>query len=154
MPKFGGGISDMTTAASVDGAMGWTSVAGESGEFVEFIMTGSGITAAADTQHRATVDYSEGTGSIAGTAQTAQKFDQNSAVGKLELEVTILTEGTTIQTPPAVDFGFNQRGGMRWAVPRGEGVYLTFDNANEDLEFRAISSAAGKISASANWWEP
>jgi len=58
MPKFGGGISDMTTATSVDGAMGWTSAAGESGEFIEFMMTGSGITAAADTQHRATVDFS------------------------------------------------------------------------------------------------
>lgn len=153
MAKFAANIGSMTTAATVDGAIGWTTAVTERGEFVEFIMTGSGSDAAADTQHTATVDFSEGTGAIAGTAQTAQLFDQGSAVGTLEVEVTILTEGTTIQTPSVLMFGFNQRGGMRWAVPRGEGVWLSGDEANEDLEFRVVSSAAGLIDATAHWWE-
>ncbi len=154
MPKFGAGISDLTTATSVDGAIAWTTAAGERGEFIELIGTGSGVTAAADTQHRATFDFSDGGTLAIGTGQTPMKFNQNSAVAKLETEVTITTEQATIQTPPAVDFSFNQRGGMRWAVPRGEGVFLEFDNANEDASFRVISSAIGKVSMSAHWWEP
>ena len=154
MPKFAANIGSMTTAATVDGAIGWSTVVGEAAEFVEFIMTGSGTDAAADTQHTATVDFSEGGTPIAGTAQTAIPFDMRSAVGTLEVEVTILTEGATIQTPSVVLFGFNQRGGMRWAVPKGEGVMLSGDEANEDLEFRVVSSAAGLIDANSHWWEP
>lgn len=153
MPKFGAGISDRTTATSVDGCIAWTTAAGDWAEFVELMMTGSGITAAADTQHRATFDFSEGTTEAIGTAQTPMKFNQNSAAASLTTEVTITTEQATIQTPPAVEFAFNQRGGMRWAVPRGEGIILAFDHANEDASWRVISSAAGKVNASSHWWE-
>jgi len=155
MPKFAANIGSMTTANTVDGAIGWSTVAGEAGEFVEFIMTGSGTDAAADTQHSATVDFSDGVSAdIAGTAQVASQFDYRSAAGTLEVEVTILTEGAAIIAPSVILFGFNQRGGMRWAVPKGEGVMLSGDEANEDLEFRVISSAAGLIDATSHWWEP
>ena len=96
MAKFAANIGSMTTAASVDGAIGWTTDPGEAAEFVEFIMTGSGTDAAADTQHSATVDFTSGTTSIAGTAQTAVQFDFRSAVGTLEVETTVLTEGAVI----------------------------------------------------------
>jgi len=154
MPKFAANIGSMTTAATVDGAIGWTTDPGDAAEFVEFIMTGSGTDAAADTQHTATVDFSEGTTEVVGTAQTPIPFDMRSAVSTLVAEVTVTTEGATIQTPSVVLFGFNQRGGMRWAVPKGEGVMLSGDEANEDLEFRVVSSAAGLIDATSHWWEP
>jgi len=154
MPKYSAGLSDYTTATAVNGAIAWTTAAGEWGEFVELLMTGSGVTAAADTMHRATFDFSDGGTLAIGTGQTPMLVSgQNGAASAIETEVTITTEQATIQTPPAVDFSFNQRGGMRWAVPRGEGVVLMFDHANEDASFRVISSAIGKVSSMAHWWE-
>jgi len=154
MAKFSAAVNDQTTATSVDGCIAWTTAANEFGEFVELMMTGSGITGAADTMHTATFDFSDGGTLAAGSAMTPVQWDQNSAAALIETETTITTEQATIITPPVVTYGFNQRGGMRWAVPRGEGVYLNGNVTNEDASWRCVSSAAGKVNASAHWWEP
>jgi len=155
MPKFAAAATDFTTPITTPDTaiMLQPDAAGEAGEVVEAIMTGSGITTAADTQHTAQLRFSDGTGNGTGTAQTAQQLDQGSAVSEVTVTIEHSAEPSTISAVPAVIFGFNQRGGMRWAVTRGEGV--KFDNAetNEDLIWDVVSVAAGKIDGLLQWWE-
>lgn len=154
MPKFGVAVQDMTTGTAVKGALAWTTAVLEDAEIIELIMTGSGTTAAADTQHQADLSLSSGTTEAVGTGITPTKFDERSAVAKLTVEHTLTTEQAVLITPPVVAFGFNQRGGMRWAVPRGEGVWVRGNDTNEDIAFRVDSTAAGKVDACAHFWEP
>ena len=155
MPKFAAVATDFTSPiTTADTAiMLQPDAAGEAGECIEAIMTGSGITAAADTQHTAQLMYSDGTTAGTGTAQTAQQLDQGSAVSEMTVTIEHSAEPTAISAVAGVIFGFNQRGGMRWGVTRGEGA--KFDNAetNEDLIWTVVSSAAGKVDGLLQWWE-
>jgi hypothetical protein len=46
-------------------------------------------------------------------------------------------EPTTYATVFPVLSAFNQRGGMRWGVPRGEGVFNQFENTSMHTGWRA-----------------
>ena len=154
MPKFAAAVQGMATSTSVKGALAWTTAVLEDMEIIELIMTGAGATAAADTQHQADLSLSSGTTEAIGTGITATKFDERSAVSKMTVEHSLSTEQAVLIAPPLVAFGFNQRGGMRWAVPRGEGVWVRGNDTNEDISFRVDSTAVGAIDACSHWWEP
>ncbi len=158
MGKYAASVGDATTSTTIGAMIAFTTVADQQAEFVEMSMTGSGITAAADTQHSATWDFTDGGTPATDTAQTPIAFNQLSNVSKFTSVVCnvapITAEPATIIAPPPVRYGFNQRGGMRWAVPRGEGVFLDNAHANEDGAFRVDSVAAGKIDTHVHWWEP
>lgn len=158
MPKYGISAPDMTTSTAVATALYLhANAAGERAEVVEFIMTGSGSTAAADTQHRATALMSTaGTAGTAGSNPTPSLFSgAGSGVAANCLAGAAYTaEPTTYSAATApVAFGFNQRGGMRWAVPQGEGIRINNAFTDKAVGWRVISSAAGKIDANIHFWE-
>lgn len=158
MPKFGISTVDMTTSTSVLTALYLhANAAGEKAEIVELIMTGSGTTAAADTQHRATALHS--TAATAGTAGSnptpAPAGGSGSSVAANCLAGAVYSaEPTTYSTGPAfVAIGFNQRGGNRWSVPQGEGMNINNAFTDKAVGWRVSSSAAGKIDADIHFWE-
>ena len=68
-------------------------------------------------------------------------------------KVLYTAQPTVIDTVHEVSFGFNQRGGMRWAVPKGEGIEVNGDESKLAYIWEVISSAAGKVNANVQWWE-
>lgn len=154
MGKFAISAIDHTTATALLQACQATAAAGEEGEIVEMMATGSGITAAADTQH--TMRGTRNVNGTAGTstAQTPVEWNEKGNVAKLAGTVLYTVITAVLDTVHEVMFGFNQRGGMRWAVPRGEGIIVNGDETKLAYNMGIISSAAGKIDANMHWWEP
>lgn len=158
MPKYGISAPDFTTSTSVTTALYLhANAAGERAEIVELTMTGSGTTAAADTQHRAiALPSTGGTAGTAGSNPTPTLFagSGGSVAANCLAGAAYTAEPATYSTNTAlVQFGFNQRGGMRWAVPQGEGVPINNAFTEKALGWRVISSAAGKVDANIHFWE-
>lgn len=129
--------------------------AGEKGEIVELCMTGGGGSAPADTQHRAEAKACTfATAGTAGSSPTPEPFDKYSNAAKSLASIKFTAEPTVIGSAFGLIFGFNQRGGMRWAVPQGEG--LKYDNAPSDkgIVFTVVSHQAGVVDGYGHFWEP
>jgi len=154
MGKYAVEAKDHTTSTALLGAVGLIAAAGERAEIVEMIMTGSGVTAAADTQHDARGAHMTQGAAGTATSATPTKFNLASAASTLTAKVLYTVQPTVIDTVHEVSFGFNQRGGMRWAVPKGEGIEINGDETKLAYIWEAISSAAGKVTANVQWWEP
>jgi hypothetical protein len=154
MGKFALTVSAFTTSTTVTTGIGFSpNAAGETGECVEVVMTGSGTTTAADTQHRCQVTYcTYATTGVSSTA-TPEPFHQGARASQFIAGHTFTTEPSTYSSQPSINFGFNQRGGMRWAVPQGEGLVMLGGHDDEGLGVRVISAAAGAIDAHAHYWE-
>ena len=67
--------------------------------------------------------------------------------------IAYTAEPTNINTVALLQFGFNQRGGMRWAVPQGEGIKCMNSFTEKGLVWTVVSSAAGVVDANMHWWE-
>lgn len=118
-------------------------------------MTGSGVAAAADRQHRARVaGCTFGAAGTAGANPTPQPYDDFSNAGRVLAGVEYSAEPTTVASVFPVMFSFNQRGGMRWAVPRGEGLIFHNANTQKGLVFQVLSDAAGAVDGSVGYHEP
>ena len=154
MGKFSLDAKDHTTSTGLLTACSIVYAAGEAGEVVELMMTGSGVTAPADVQHDARGSHSTNATAGTSTAQTPNQFDDRSAASTATGAVLFTAQPTVLDTVHDVAFGFNQRGGMRWAVPRGEGVKVNGDDAKLAYRWSVISSTAGKVNGSMHWWEP
>lgn len=154
MPKYGITTVNFTTSTATKTALGvFPNAAGENAEIVELCMTGSGSAAAADIQHRASgVDCTFGATGVS-TTLTPEPFNSKAAAATASCGGAYSTEPTTYSSQPSVSFGFNQRGGMRWAVPQGEGIKCHNANTNKGMGWQVISSAAGNIDAYAHFWE-
>ena len=152
--KYGVYADNFTTATSVKTAcLLWPDAAGEECEIVELIMTGAGATAAADTQHTARFIRMSVTSVGTGTTQTPEPFKgTRAALASAAVEFSVEPGGKATVFP--VHFGFNQRGGMRWAVPQGEGVVVRNSDTNLKGGWEVISQAAGAIDANVQFWEP
>lgn len=154
MPKYGvvfdafATTTSFTTAAQLN-----PNASGERGEVVELIMTGSGSAAAADRQHRAALSFCTFATTGAGQTPTPEPFSQGSAAADILAAVEMTTEATVVATA-FIQWGFNQRGGMRWAVPRGEGVEINNADSEPGVVFRVLSDAAGSVDGHIHWWEP
>lgn len=129
--------------------------AGDEAEIVELLMTGSGTTTAADTQHRAAAYFNDGVSTgTAGSNPTPEAFQQTAQAARCLAGIAYTAEPTAINTVALVQFGFNQRGGMRWAVPRGEGIRIHNADTEDAIVWTVVSSAAGVVDAMVHFWEP
>ena len=154
MGKYGvfelGFTTATTDGTAIDGHM---DTANDRVEIVECIMTGSSA-AAADRQHRASLVYHTETTDAVGTATTPEPFNQGAQAAHGIWIRTATTEGATKDTTFPVMFGFNQRGGMRWAVPRGEGVIVETGQTTMSIAWQVMSDAAGEVDANIHFWNP
>lgn len=142
------GTADTAVLVRADGA-------GDDAEIVELLMSGSGVTAAADTQHRAACYFNDGTTTgTAGSNPTPELWQQTAQAARCLAGIKYTVEPTAINTVATVLFGFNQRGGLRWAVPRGEGIRIHNADTEDAIVWTVVSSAAGAIDAHVHWWEP
>lgn len=126
---------------------------GEWFEIVEALMTGSGSAAAADRQHRAQLVKCTYATAGTGTVTTAEPMDDFSNAGRVLATIEFSAEPTTVGTVFPILGGFNQRGGLRWAVPRGEGVFAYNPNTNKGVAWQVLSDAAGEVDGHMHWWE-
>lgn len=155
MPKFGVSWGDFATTTSVITMLKLVTATKVPVEIVELAMYGGGTTAPADIQHTATFAYVSAAGAGTGTASppTPEKFAQSSAASGSTILWKMTVEPTTYATVFPVLSAFNQRGGMRWAVPQGEGLKNQFENTNMHCGWRAQSSTAGAVTGHMHWWE-
>ncbi len=124
------------------------------GQIVEVILTGSGATTPADTAHRCDlVGCTFGaTGVSTSITPIPWNPSANAALGNYGANYT--TEPTSYSAVHPVTFGFNQRGGMRWAVPQGEGFNIANAGATEKgAGVTVISSAAGVVDGNWHFWQ-
>ena len=154
MAKFGIYFDAFVTAATVKTAASLhADAAGEEGEIVEAIMTGSGSAAPADRQHRARLVRATNATPGTGTAQVPELFQGAGNAAKLASIVEFSAEPGALATVYPVLWGFNQRGGMRWSVPRGEGLKIRNADTNLRGLFQVLSDAAGEVDGSVHHWE-
>ena len=158
MPKYGQTYVAYTTSTSVRTALSGYMITDTTRnvEIVEAMMTGSGDLAPADVQHRAGLvgnDFAGATG--ASSLSTPVHFNDiggTAAIGNFGENLTI--EPAIAAAVVVVTFGFNQRGGMRWAVPQGEGVSFLNAGAGENgYTWGVISSVAGEVDANLHFWQ-
>ena len=154
MGKFAISVAAFTTSTGLTTAMAaGPNAAGEVGEVVEVVMTGSGTTAAADTQTRCNGSFLTFGATGVSTTATPEPFHQGARASQFIAGHTFTTEPTAYSAQPTILFGFNQRGGMRWAVPQGEGAHLVGGFDDEGFGVRAIAVAAGAADGHMHWWE-
>lgn len=156
MGKYGAYFSAFATTTAAKTAINiYANAAKERGEVIELIMTGGGTVTPADIGHQARFTGLTEAGTGTGTILTATPFNPQSAAGTLQVIGSESAEPTTVVVANyPLMWGFNQRGGMRWAVPQGEGFTVMNADTNPGYVFQVISSAVGTVDGSANFWEP
>jgi hypothetical protein len=155
MGKYGVFFNAFATTTSAKTALGFhANATGEMAEIVELLMTGSGSAAAADRQHRAQGAFCTFGTAGTGTVITAEPFQQASNAAKILATGEFSGEPVTVDAVFPILYGFNQRGGMRWAVPRGEGVNIHAADTTPGFVFQVLSDAAGEVDGHGHWWEP
>jgi len=123
-------------------------------EIVECIWTGSGSVAAADIQHRGDLAGSTFAATGASTTITPIPWNPSAAAALGNFGTNYSTEATATSAVHPVTVGFNQRGGMRWAVPQGEGFKIHNSGTTEKgAIMTTISSAAGNVDGSLHFWQ-
>jgi len=136
------------TAAKVIGA------SAKQFEVVEIGMYGDGRTTPADSQHEAQFAFLSNAGAgTAGASPTPEKASQGSNVSGVTAGTSYSAEPTTYATNILTLFAFNQRGGMRWAVPANEGFRTDGSQTNLSAGVRVISSVAGVVAGNVLWVE-
>ena len=154
MPKFGAFFNAFATTTTAKTALALhANGTGEWFELIELLMSGDGSVTAADRQHRAQLAKCTFGAAGTGTTITAEPFDDFAAAGRVLAVGEYSAEPTTVGTVFPILWGFNQRGGMRWAVPQGEGVKVYNPNTNKGVVFQVLSDAAGAVDGHGNWWE-
>ena len=146
-------LSFTSTTTTADTAISIIAGSAERGEVVELIMTGSGTDAAADTQHTADARFCDFSATGTATTTTPEIITQGTAAAALLGDVIYTTEPATLNAVGAVVFGFNQRGGMRWAVPKGDGLVVQGGLTEDGLCWTVVAQAAGAVDANMQWWE-
>ena len=106
----------------------------------------------ADIQHQAQAAFlsNAGAGTSAATP-TPEKVDQAGAATALTSKTGFSAEPTTYNTNTFPLFSFNQRGGMRWAVPQGEGFKTDGGQTALSFGILVISSAVGNVDGMTMW---
>lgn len=156
MPKYAIMFASQTTSTSTKSILGSYMLTDNTrhGEIVEVIATGSGSAAAADIQHRCDLVGSTFGATGVSTSITPIPFNPNAAAATGNHGTNYSTETTTLSAVHPVTFGFNQRGGMRWAVPQGEGFKMANAGTTEKgAVVTTISSAAGNVDATMHFWQ-
>jgi hypothetical protein len=158
VPKFGCDFGDtvaaFATAATVKTLARIATAAKKKVEIIWINCSGSGLVGPQDIQH--SVTWAGLTGATAGTttSRTPELLDQGGAAANSTVGVNASAEPTTYGSVFPMSFSFNQRGGDRWAVARGEGLF--FDNADTQLNcgIRIQSNTPGNVQGAVQFWEP
>ena len=156
MPKYGFQYALFTTTTGLVTVLGAYMLTDNTrnAEIVECIVTGSGATAAADTQHRAVLNGCTFAATGASTSVTPIPFHPNGPAALGNFGTNYTGEPTAYEAVAAVQIGFNQRGGMRWAVPQGEGYKIAnAGTTDKGAGIRVISAAAGVVDADLHFWQ-
>jgi hypothetical protein len=156
MPKYGASFGAFATTTSILTALKLVTATKVPVEIVEAAMFGSGTVAPADIQHECTLAAVSAAGAGTGTASppTPEPFGPNKQQAASSSFLWKMTaEPTTYATVFPVLFSFNQRGGMRWAVPRGEGMGNVFEATQMHIGQRVRSSAVGTVDGHLHFWE-
>jgi hypothetical protein len=156
MARYGLNITSFATTTSVKtAALVHANAAGERGELLEYILTGDGIGAAADVQHRASIQTYDATGAgTPGSSPTPSPTDQFANPARCLVGIEYTAEPTVLAPGPVL-FGFNQRGGYGYA--RSVGCGLPFAHRATGLVGWACcvqSGAAGSVDGHMQWDEP
>jgi hypothetical protein len=153
MAKFWIGFSNFATTTANKTAAKIIGAASKGIEVVEIGAFGSGVVAPADVQHNVNSGYlTNATAGTPGASPTPEPFNAKGSVSGNTAGVAYSAETTAYVTNVFQLFSFNQRGGMRWAVPQGEG-YKPDMTTNFSFGWRVISSAVGAIDGNLHWWE-
>ena len=156
MPKYSVMFASQTTATSTKSILGAYMLTDSTrqGEIVECIWTGSGSVAAADIQHRGDLAGVTFGATGASTSITPIPWNPSAAAALGNFGTNYSTEPTALSAVHPVTVGFNQRGGMRWAVPQGEGFKITNSGTTEKgAVMTTISSASGNCDGSLHFWQ-
>lgn len=154
MGKYSLWAAGFTTATTLKTVMAVSASAAVTiAEGVEYILTGSGTTTAADTQHQARGTWCTFAGLGTAATQTPEPWSQSTPAAKALGANFYSAEPTVVDGALPIIYGFNQRGGMRWAVPQGEGLLFNESATKKGLVFQVISSAAGLVDGNSHWWE-
>lgn len=155
MAKYGVSFGSFATTTGVLTAMKLVTATKVPVEIVELAMYGGGLVAAADIQHQCTLAAVSAAGAGTGTASppTPEPMRKMSPASGSTVLWKMTAEPTTYATVFPILFSFNQRGGMRWAVPQGEGAANQFENTQMHFGQRVQSSAVGTVDGEMQWWE-
>jgi len=126
--------------------------AGKIAEITEIITTGAGNVAPADRMHRCYGGYSDTTAG-SGTTPTITAWGQPQTASALTAIVAASVALTVLDTAYPIIYGFNQRGGMRFSVPQGEGLTIAGGATKNRFVTQIISDAAGNVDQMMAWWE-
>src|SRR3990172_5280680 len=112
MPKYGMQYVLFTTTTATKSVLGAYMLTDNTrqAEIVEVIMTGSGATAAADTQHRCDLVGCTFGATGVSTTTTPIPFNPSAAAALGNYGTNYTTEPTALSAVHPVTFGFNQRG--------------------------------------------
>ena len=153
MGKMFVGFSNFTTSTAVKTATKVIGAAGRIFEVVEIGTYGSGVVAPADIQHNVNCGFLNGNAAgTPGASPTPEPIHKSAPASANTAGTAYSAEPTTYVTNVPQLFSFNQRGGMRWAVPVNEG-FSADANSNFSFAWRIISSAAGAVDGATLWWE-
>jgi hypothetical protein len=156
MAKYGISLVNQTSSTALKSILGCYMVTTlvHDAEIVEVIVTGSGSAAAADIQSRASLVANTFGATGVSTSITPHLFNPRASAALGNYGTNYTTEPTTIGAVAPVLFGFNQRGGMRWAVPQGEGYKISSNGITHyGATVQTIASAAGNLDAALNFWQ-
>ena len=154
MPKFSISYTGFATATTAKTATKIIGAAAKQHETVEIGMFGDGQTAPADIMHECQAGFlTNATAGTAGASPTPEKMSKGSAVSGVTAGTGFSAEPTAYTNTPQVLFSFNQRGGMRWAVPQGEGFRTDGGQTDLSMGVRVDSSAVGAVGGNHMWWE-
>lgn len=155
MPKFGASFASFATTTGVLTALKLVTVTKIPVEVVELAGFGGGLVAPADIQHSMTAApvSAAGAGTGAASPPTPEPMGANKTAAASSFLWKMTAEPTTYGSVFPILISFNQRGGMRWAVPKGEGYGNVFENTSMHIGFRVQSSAVGTVDGYLQFWE-
>ena len=156
MPKYSIMLANQTTSTATKSVLGAYMLTDNTRqiEVVEVIATGSGSVAAADIQTRCDLAGVTFAATGVSTSITPIPFNPSAAAALGNYGTNYTTEPTALSAVHPVTFGFNQRGGMRWAVPQGEGFKANNAGATEKgCVVTTIASAAGNADTTMHFWQ-
>ena len=153
MGKCWVGFSNFTTSTANKTGTKIIGASGRAFEVVEIGAYGSGVATPADIQHNVNCGFlTNGGAGTPGASPTPEPMHKDAPASANTAGTAYSAESTTYVTNVPQLFSFNQRGGMRWAVPVNEG-FVGDPVTNFSFGWRVQSSAAGAIDGTTMWWE-
>lgn len=152
MARYSQTVKAFVTSTSLKTAISIRPSATVGAELQEVIVTGSGSTAPADVSHRVELWRHTLQDGTAGSTPAPEKLDPGTAASGLTAPINFSVEPTVMASKESLVFAFNQRGGMRHAVPHGWGFKMPAATTN-NIAVRIISSVAGAVDVTVIWEE-